>query len=217
MIILSILNMVMGTYFIARDKPRRCLLHIVLSLICFQSASAFEVEQDSTGAQIRWPNYESIEFHFQSHSSKQFRQAVLDCQQEWTNATGVKFVQGLDVAKESATGITYIFENKFTDYLADAINGGGTTPRSTSGVMIAATVVLNDKFYEWHRGAPTQRPGKIKIIDHSFDFILLHEIGHALGLAHNDLIDSIMYGRPGHTFVGSDDVLGIFYLSGKSK
>lgn len=206
---------------------------LLLFLFLCPTLSAFELATTSDEKRtVRWNDWHNIPFQFEAHSPAAFRRAVKDCMAEWSDATGgvIGFVQGSDVSQCCVPlrgGLTFTFQRTPTQALADAVNGGSTERHSdpSTGYLLFVHVVLNGKYFKWHRGAPTLKTSRLTVdpfgsqlvYDWSYDYILLHEIGHALGLDHNDLIDSVMYGRAGHKLVGSDDVAGVTALFSSTK
>lgn len=96
-----------------------------------------------------------------------------------------------------------------TNFPSSAILGV-TLPNNTSGTTIVGSLVLiNDR--AGNRFETKTRPEKVAII--------AHELGHAFGLGHSPVEDSLMYYATVEKRVslGSDDMDGISYLYPKSQ
>jgi predicted Zn-dependent protease len=115
------------------------------------------------------------------------QQAVEAAFQAWAKASGLNFV-------ELAPGAAANIEVGFSDFNTSSTNQIGlTTYSSDSDTLSNAKVELED---------PNQSPlttnanGQLVYAntDATFEQVALHEIGHALGLADNDITGSIMNG-----------------------
>ena len=87
-------------------------------------------------------------------------------------------------------GIIICFDSKWNRIQGDDAYAVTTTEWIThSGKIINAEIFFNTKTFKWVR----KRSRKELV---NFESILLHEIGHALGLKHSRNSRSVMYARP---------------------
>ncbi len=118
-----------------------------------------------------------------------------------TNATGSC------IARETlkvSSGILISCNDNATDFNSPRILGL-TFPNNTSGrTIIGSLVLINDK-------DGTQFASKSY---HEKKTIIAHEVGHALGLGHSPIEDSLMHylHNPNRHYLGQDDIDGIAFL-----
>lgn len=80
-----------------------------------------------------------------------------------------------------------------------------------SGFIQSAVIHINAVEFRWRR---YQRQTHCKIVYQNLDTVILHELGHALGLGHSDQRDSIMFPSPTANELSADDIQGIQFLYG---
>lgn len=118
-----------------------------------------------------------------------------------TNATGSCIARP---ALKVSSGILISCNDNATDFNSTRILGL-TYPNNTSGRTITGSLILiNDK-------SGTQFASKTY---HEKKTIIAHEVGHALGLGHSPVEDSLMHylHNPNRHFLGQDDIDGIAFL-----
>ncbi len=94
--------------------------------------------------------------------------------------------------------------NESADFSQSSVLGL-TLPNNTQGrTIVGALVLINGK-------ANSQLKTKTR---HEKMTIIAHEVGHALGLGHSRVIDSLMYyaHNPNRNYLGQDDIDGIAFL-----
>lgn len=118
-----------------------------------------------------------------------------------TNTTGSCIAR---TSLKVPSGIMLSCNDNATDFSSTRILGL-TYPNNTSGrTIVGSLVMINDK-------AGTQFASKTY---HEKKTIIAHEVGHALGLGHSPVEDSLMFylHNPNRQYLGQDDIDGISFL-----
>jgi hypothetical protein len=154
------------------------------------------------------------------------RESMLVVTEEWRQTTG-----GALAFSEGTGGVTVLWDSAGT-MLTDEVSLACTTFDATGHEITTAKIVINATSYDWQRNGvrgvgSASKTGKRPS---DLDAVLLHELGHALGLDHSDrapaavvgawgpgdlpTMNSVVY--PGAETLHMDDEAGIrsLYCSG---
>ena len=144
------------------------------------------------------------------------RQSMLFATQAWSDASAgvLRFTEG-------DGGIVVNWGGLGADVTALA----QTTLSARNGTILSAKIVVNTGLYSWIRGPQTAQDAAALFRTYDLDPVLLHEMGHALGLDHSDkdgvqpvdhsdlpTMNSIVY--PCARTLHIDDITGIRVLYG---
>jgi|CXWL01.1.fsa_nt_gi hypothetical protein len=181
---------------------RNFLGFLVTAFLVGNSAFAYELAKDSTGTAVRWRS-QKVRFAVSTHTFKNIDgQAALKAAKA-AAATMAQVMPGVTVEVEAGNsdGVGYNFNsgNNQNDivmldawtFKPSAIATTVLTIDKLSHAVIDADIALNAVSKAFAVLADTSNPGGTM---HDLQNTLTHEIGHALGLAHNpELEDAVMY------------------------
>jgi len=179
-------------------------IRILLALI-FVPPHAFAFEfLTSNSNPVSW-NSTPIEYSFAPKTPREMKLAAIGVLSEYEQASHGKLKFKLVKYEWNTYQIAFVYSRLFQDFPSPAV-----TRPIYGDRFISAMIIVNGQSYKWHRGAPAaDRPN----FDCSYDAILLHEVGHALGLGHSENPDAAMYARL-HSFLNSDDIAGLLAMYG---
>ena len=167
------------------------LVHITLLFITFASTTGFYLNT-KRGNPVKW-NQKIIHVYFCHNMKKMNKIKMLRPFARWQVRlkNKIKFIPHLKDMPLFVKGISVCFDpfwNQKTEYDTYALTK--ITWGSWSGTISKAKIVFNQNFYRWTR----KKKNNKKLVN--FEGILLHEIGHALGLLHSSNKKTVMHARP---------------------
>jgi len=198
----------------------------VLVTVMSQPSSAYSIFKTAGGTPYKWnmatlPN-NTIYWTVDASAPVIVRESMLKCTKSWNESTDgvLKFAEGPGgmVVEWDATGA------KIPDTLFLAYAYFSSTNQQD---ITSARIVINAKNYTWQRGGYTGVGPMINgVREANIDSVLLHEIGHTLGLDHSDrnvsaivgevsasdlpTMNSVIY--PGAESLHNDDQAGARFL-----
>lgn len=191
-------------------------------------AHAFDLEHDSTGQSVRWNG--PVTFHLDGHSRDvAAADALAAAARAAAHWAAVGNVQVAVVAEEQHGKPGYhedekenrseiIFVDDAWEYDDNVVATTLVTSDSTTHQIIDADILVNEAQHRFALLADDSKPGAG--LEDDLEAALTHEMGHALGLAHNpELASATMYpssvpGEVTKRHLSSDDVSGVQKLYG---
>jgi len=168
---------------------------VALVTLMVQPSSAYSIFKNSTGIPYKWnlatlPS-NTIYWTVDASAPAIVRESMLKCTKSWNESTDgvLKFAEGPGgmVVEWDATGV------KIPDTLFLAYAYFSSTNQQD---ITSARIVINAKNYTWQRGGYTGVGPMVNgMREANLDSVLLHEIGHTLGLDHSDRNVSTIIGE----------------------
>lgn len=176
-------------------------MHLLLSLLFSFSIFAHQSSLNSGGQKIRWPVNSiplAINTNTSDLSSTVTRNIIIDSINEWNNAS----VAQIRVSNASSNQVS--FSSDFSIY-GSAVLGVTQLNYNSSGNIQTASIFLNDN-YSFAATPGLYAAGQVYLGD-----VVTHELGHFLGLAHSEVLDSSMFysSFSGQYSIAADDAAGI--------
>ena len=155
-----------------------------------KSPDACGFVQNSSGERISWKN--EVPIHLAMHNSipSEFRGAVLSAAEKWNRALGKNMIiideaisNGPNAAGKDGQSVIYMSNT----WEADKPSEQGRTSIYWVGDRITETdIKLNAQNFQFYWQKPSQTQGV------NIEALVLHEMGHVLGLKHKDTDSSVM-------------------------
>ncbi len=180
---------------------RSFLGFLVTAFLMGNTAFAYELAKDTTGAAVRWRTSQ-VRFNVSTHTFKNINKAAVLKAAQAAADTMAQVMPGVvvDVAAGNADSVGYDFSGKNQNdivmmtewaFKATAIATTVLTIDKNSHAVIDADIALNAASKAFAVLAENSVPGGTM---HDLQNTLTHEIGHALGLAHNpEAEEAVMY------------------------
>ena len=175
-------------------------LLVLLTLLYSLSALSYQSSVTDNQNQIKW-NYTNVPVRIiNTASSLPTSTAVIDqAIAEWNAATTFQ------IQRSSSGKNQIIFLEDFSKY-GSAVLGVTEVSYASSGVINSATIYLNEQNYNFKATPGMSHGSAVYLKD-----VITHEVGHFLGLAHSEVLNSSMFYQnyPGQSQLGADDKSGI--------
>ncbi len=146
--------------------------------------------QNSSGERISWKN--EVPIHLTMHSSipTEYRGAVIAAAEKWNRALGKNMIiiensiaDGPNAAAKDGQSVIYLSPT----WEADKPSEQGRTSIYWVGDRIVETdIKLNSQNFQFYWQKPSETQGV------NIEALIMHEMGHVLGLKHKDTESSVM-------------------------
>jgi hypothetical protein len=178
----------------------------ILFTLCSLVARAHQTSFTPTGAELYWPSKTmnlGIKNSTSDLSSSTSNSIIQNSINEWNS------VGSIQIQNKSSSKNEIIFTNDFEIY-GSAVVGITELNYNPSGAINKATIYLNDN-YKFSSSPSSFVFGSVYLGD-----VVTHEIGHFLGLAHSEVLDSSMFytSFAGQYSISADDKSGILQKYG---
>lgn len=159
------------------------------------TAMGYQLKRARSGQDVRWPqmpvSYALAASGARDLSTRATLEAVKQAFAVWTQVEGAEIafefegrIEGLEAGLGSdVQHNAVVFSGDDWPYGGEALALTTTLYRDSTGVMIDADIVLNERSYAWGPGPS------------SYDLrnALTHEVGHLLGFEHSEVFEATMY------------------------
>jgi len=187
---------------------------LLLSSLCF----GFSVKTNERGEELKWKQ-NPIEYKInlsnqRNLSEEEVEDSIAQSFMEWEGIRGapLRFYYEGETTNNSSSyqdGVNIVaFREDWPEELDDDLLAITYTWSIEGGEIIAFDILINEN-YEW---SLTGESGK-----HDLKNAITHEIGHATGMNHSEMVDSTMYissteGEIIKRTLADDDIRGLQYL-----
>lgn len=194
----------------------RVVSGVVLSVMCFGGASAYELKRTDSGASIRWTRM-PVSYHIADQGARDLGKAATTTAVQrslasWSSTSGARISVRSMGATSKPIGFVPGAENQNTiafgrdawAFEPEALAMTITAYRRDTGELVDADIIVNERHFTWGDADPSRN---------DLQNALTHEVGHFLGLAHSDDPEATMYasavrGETAKRTLSDDDVAG---------
>lgn len=210
----------------------RTLIAAMLALVLPCTAQAYDLEHDGSGDAIRWPGTFTLAVSNQSRdvAGDELLAVVQRAAAHWSAVAGVTIqivsedhpgAPGYAPAEEEKNRSEVIFVDDDWEYDDSVVATTLVTSDSATHQILDADILVNEAQHHFGILPDDSQPGQGLRDD--LEGALTHELGHALGLAHNnELAEATMYpstlpGEVSKRALSPDDTAGVQALYGTSE
>ncbi len=147
--------------------------------------------QNSAGARVSWKSQVPVKFSIDQSVPAEFRPAIFAAAEDWNRAAGRTF---LVVSQEIVTSPQWAVDGKNIIYwvqkegvFSSVSQQAKSLLRWTGTNLSDVDVLINAANWNFYLTTPVHGN------DLHLESLLVHELGHALGLAHQESTKSVMY------------------------
>jgi len=194
-------------------------------------ANAYTVRKTTDGKLIRW-NKASIRYHMtDSIKGTQYVKTIKNGFERWNDKLAPKLrlemspkasddTVGFDKKSTKNTNLVHLMESDWPSY-PEALAITVTTYDQKTGEILDSDILLNGEYYHWNRPNEfTEKSSSVgtgRPLVYSMESVVLHEVGHLLGLEHSQDKHAVMYRTlttkwQSKMALHQDDLLGLHTL-----
>ncbi len=147
--------------------------------------------QNSVGARVSWDNRVPVVFQIDQSVPENFRAAIVSAADDWNRSSGKTLIQ---ISSEIANSTEWKIDGKNIIYWVTKTGVFASTTQQAKSLlrwngpqMTDVDILINAVNWTFYV-TDTQDKNALHL-----ESLLVHELGHALGLAHQPLAKSVMY------------------------
>lgn len=147
--------------------------------------------QNSKGARVSWNNQMPVRFWIDSTVPEQYRTAIFSAVEDWNKASGKKLItvseEIVSSPKWGVDGKNTIYWVNKTEYFSSSKQQAKSLLRWVGTTLSDVDILINAADWTFYITEGEDRNAL------HLESLLVHELGHALGLAHQTTTKSVMY------------------------